>query len=276
MPDEAPSGNKAVFELLMLFALPFSFAAEETFREGKPFHVWGAWTGLALGLFFLGITWARIGGFVGERFSEILERVAAYRALVVLGPATYIAITRPDIRYRYTALAVGLGYLAIVVIAYVRSIRRDVDRYVMPRRITKTQARRLREYLSHHPSHALTIKVDPLDSEANWYANQLLAVFKQTQWNVDYNITRPYMPDDGLCIHATGSQGIGKDDPRTILQPAFVFARITVNRGSAVAAGEFKVFLLVGRRPLAIRYREPLLSRVGKLIWAAGNMRMRP
>lgn len=53
-------------------------------------------------------------------------------------------------------------YFAISGIIYMRSLRNDLDTYVMPRTVTTEQADQLREYLSGYEAHAVTVKINSL------------------------------------------------------------------------------------------------------------------
>jgi hypothetical protein len=57
-----------------------------------------------------------------------------------------------------------------------------------------------------------------------------------------------------------------KHDPKTTLQQALTAADITVTCAGGSGAGEYKLYLLVGHRPLVVGDQEPLLSKVGRWI----------
>lgn len=127
--------------------------------------------------------------------------------------------------------------------------------YVLPRQVTEKQAINLANSLSHHEAHSVTVKAYPLDAEAIEYAAQILNALKRSDWNVDFSTSdgEPYTLNAGTCIYTQGQVSVPNDakhDPGTILQQAFRDAQIEVNCGGGVVAGNFKLFVLVGHRPL--------------------------
>jgi hypothetical protein len=158
---------------------------------------------------------------------------------------------------------------------FVYNIRSDLDQYVMPRRVTQKQADDLHEYLSHHDKYPVTVKVNPLDAEAREYAGQLLNALNRSEWEGtfdtpgnDPNIL-PSTLNDGVCINVVGENAKpydAKHDPRPLLQAAFVASDITANCGGGSAAGTYKLFVVVGHRPLSVGFRPPALVRLGRWI----------
>ena len=275
MPDDLPTGNKAVYEFLILFALPFVFAAEEEFRAGKPPRVWLSWTVLAVVLFLLAIKWPKLKQVAGERLADTVERIAGFRMVIVLAVVAYIAATKNDPRYRYGAIAIGLTYLIASAMAYVRSLRRDLDMYVMPRRLTNRQALKMQQYLSKHEPHTVTVNVNPHDTESTIFASRILQTLKQARWDAQFSTAPPYAPQQGVYILTNGLNSIvqgGPDDWRPIIQEAFRLAHVDINGGGGAGAGEFSVAILIGRRPLIIGRSDPILVKLGRLMWAIGNM----
>lgn len=79
MPDELPSGDKAVYIFLEMIALGFALEAVTSFMHGD---IWWKWTGaLALGVLFLlaGVKWLQIKMTIGQRLASSLERIASDR-----------------------------------------------------------------------------------------------------------------------------------------------------------------------------------------------------
>lgn len=275
MVDELPSGDRAVYLFLEMIALGFVLTAIDAVVNGKAPIVWLSCFALSVIFFLAGIKWPQIKQVSGEQFSNAVERVASYRALAVLGFAAYVAITQHEPRYRYTSVGLGVGYFVLTGVAYVRSLRRDLDRYVMPRQITSKHAKKLRAFLSRHDKYPITVKANPQDREALEYASAIIQVFNQTGWEAELNIVAPYTwaANEGLGIHATGVNSVeygSKTDPRPILQDAFRFASIEVNHGSDEGAGDFQVSILVSRRPLRIGYKESVLTKLGRFIQRLG------
>lgn len=159
--------------------------------------------------------------------------------------------------FRKTVIVLIALLIIIPLGLYIYQLRQDLDVYVMPRVITTRQANDLREYLSQRDKHSITVKVNPDDREARQYADQIFSALKSADWDVtiDFSSTGPSTANDGLSLGATGTntQPDTKHDPRTVLQGAFQVAHIVINGGGDSGAGEFKVFLLIGHRPLAIR-----------------------
>jgi hypothetical protein len=192
-------------------------------------------------------------------------------------------ITWPEIkrralnpRYRTFVAAFALLGLAIYSITYMNALRSDIDAYVMPRTVTQKQADDLREYLSHRDKYAVTVKVNPLDAEAREYASRIFNALNQSDWNAtfDTSIGDPSTANDGVCINTVGENAKpydAKHDPQPLLQQAFASADIQTNCSGSAAAGAYKLFVLVGHRPLIVGYRPPALVRLGRWIMSLGQ-----
>jgi hypothetical protein len=190
--------------------------------------------------------------------------------------AAYVNRIANDARYRYGAVLLFLLYLVITEMLYVRNLRRDLDTYVMPRVVTSKQADDLKEYLSHQKAHSVTAKVNSRDREATEYWGQLSNALKRTEWNVEMSTgdAPPFTLNNGLCIHEEGQNAKPKDpknDPRTILESALRQAQINPNCGGGSAAGDYKLFILVGHRPLAIGKEPSSLYRLGRWLMSFGQ-----
>jgi hypothetical protein len=147
--------------------------------------------------------------------------------------------------------------MALTAVFYVRRLRSDLDTYVMPRVVTAKQADELRDFLSLHAACSVTVKVNPLDEEALEYWAQLSNALKRTEWNVEMSTASadPNTQNPGLNIYEQGINAKPKDpkaDLRALLEQAFQAAHIAVNGSGGAAAGEYKLFILVGRRPRVI------------------------
>jgi hypothetical protein len=254
MPGETPTGDKAVYVFIEMIALGFVlYAIEEAFKEHPSWIKVGIAVVLGILFFLVGVNWAKLKGRINFTWLRRIESVAS------------------DYRYRY-----GLGLLLIAVgsvytVVSLHSLRSDFDTYVMPRTITQKQADDLREYLSHHEAHAVTVKVNSLDREATEYAGQLFNALKRTDWDVTMSTSdsSPNTLNDGMCIGVVG-QNAGptdpKHDPQPLLQEALQSAHIESGCGSGIGAGDYKLFLLVGRRPLKLGDQQPMLSKIGRWI----------
>jgi hypothetical protein len=120
------------------------------------------------------------------------------------------------------------------------------------------------------------VKVFPLDGEAREYAGQLSNALNRANWDATFDTSGQPNSAEGLCINTTGENVNpkpfdAKHDPKTLLQQALTAADIRVNCGASSGAGEYKLYLLVGHRPVVVGDQEPLLSKVGR--WIAGLSR---
>jgi hypothetical protein len=157
-----------------------------------------------------------------------------------------------------------IGYLSY----HLMELNRKIDIYVMPRKVSEEQVASLKTFLAGHEAQSVTIKVNPQDREATEYWGQISTALRGTSWRVEQNTStgEPFTLNDGLCIHEQGSNskpGGLKHDPHKVLQDAFAAAKIQVNCGSGTGAGEYKLYLLVGHRPLMIGWQPPWLFRLG-------------
>lgn len=256
MADELPTGDKAVFAFLEMFALAFAFEGVSRLLDGRYLLGFLA-LGISIVFFLAGIKWPQIKLRTGKRFVVGLDRIAN------------------DSRYRTSAILLIAFYIAISGLFYMHSLRSDLNKYVMPRSFTDKQSEELREYLSHHESHAVTVKGNPLDTEALEYASQIFNALKQTAWDVTFSTFNgePFTLNNGLSIHVQGSI-IGppdpKHDPQQLLQDALRAAHIEAGGGGS-GAGDYRLFILVRHRPLVMEEEETTLSKLGRWIMRQGQ-----
>jgi hypothetical protein len=173
----------------------------------------------------------------------------------------------------FVAVIAGLAVLGIYLvsqsIAFVIRLRLDLDRYVMPRMVTRQQADAIQKHVQGIGP--VTVKVDPRNQEALEYAAQLFNSLRTTRWEVDMNTTdTPPVPTNyGLSSYLTGQNNApDRRNPGGELQGlanALQKAGIQLNGGGGQAAGEYKMFLLVGHRPVSIG-RPPLRYKVGQWV----------
>jgi hypothetical protein len=238
--ETVPSGERLFWVLLTVFGALF-----------------------ANGLFFV---------FGSEHFGAFL----AGAVTGTVGLIGLIVLKRDRIKkipIRLPLLIVGISSVSLLIgyIPYaVSKTYSKLEIYVLPRSVASKQSNALKDYLAHHEAHAVTVKVNSLDPEAREYAGQIFNALKQTEWNVDFitNNGEPYTYNEGLCIHEQGINAKPNDpkhDPVTLLQEAFQAAKIQVNCSGGVGGGEYKLFVLVGHRPLAIQ-DESLLTKLGRWI----------
>jgi hypothetical protein len=160
-------------------------------------------------------------------------------------------------------------YLALLSIAFVIRLRIDLDKYAMPRVVSQQQVDAIRKNVQGAGS--ITIKVNPRDREALEYAGRLLNALRNTGWNVEMSTAdAPPIPlDDGVRYYLTGQNSApDRRNPGGELQElasALQRAGIQINGGGAQGAGEYKMFLLVGHRPVSIG-GPPLRYKVGQWI----------
>ena len=205
---------------------------------------------------------------------QLVEWLADFRSIIPLAVLAYFAATLSDQRYRYGAVALAAAYVLWISVAYVRALRRDLDCYVMPRRVSTRQAQKLAAALKREQTYPIKVNVDPQDAEAREYAAQLFNAFRQGGWDAEFNTMAPYDPNEGLRINVTGiNNPQGAYDPREAIQRAFNRAGIQPNGGGGTGAGEFRVNIAVGRRPLIIIRRESLLSKLGRILLHLGQQR---
>jgi hypothetical protein len=157
-------------------------------------------------------------------------------------------------------------------ISQIVSVQTAFTQYVLPRSLTEKQASEVRDFLSHHKPYSVTVKANPLDSEAMGYAGQLFNALHATDWTavLDTSDQGPGVANPGLCIDEIGQSSRpkfdAKDIPAETLQQAFQAANVEVNCGGGSGGGDYKIYLLVGHRPLIMNAQEPALRRLGNWI----------
>jgi hypothetical protein len=137
--------------------------------------------------------------------------------------------------------------------------------YVLPRTVTPMQSDELREYLSQHAKHAVTVKANPTDGEAREYAGEIYGALNRAGWDTTITWSTssnepPIIPSEGVCIVAIGENSKPSDDPSVLLRDAFSVANLFGGEycGGGVMAGVYKLFVVVGHRPVVVR-SEPML-----------------
>lgn len=218
----------------------------------------------------------------------LFDTIAGFLGLIVLvrdrGNMDFLRTTKlpklPGIPVRTVLLTLASAAISIFVgqtISQIMTIQTAVTQYVLPRSLTEKQTDVLRDFLSHHKSYSVTVKANPLDGEAIEYAGQLFNALHGTDWTVEMNTSNqdPNTLNPGLCIDEMGVNAKPKfdpkDDPRNLLQQAFQAANVEVNCGGGVGAGDYKLFLLVGHRPLVMNAQPPVLVRLGNWIARLGQ-----
>jgi hypothetical protein len=82
--------------------------------------------------------------------------------------------------------SVGMAIFIGHTFSQFASIQRTVTRYVLPRILTEKQKSNLQKYLSQQTTHPVTVKVNPLDSEALEYASQIFNALKLASWDARF------------------------------------------------------------------------------------------
>lgn len=249
MPDETPTGDKAVYVFIEMIALGFIlYAIEESFKDHASWVKVGIASVLGLLFFVVGVNWTKLKSRI---------RLAWVRRIVNIAD---------DYRYRYGLALLLIGLAAFYTMRSLHSLRSDLDAYVMPRTLSDKQKSDLEDFLRHHQAFPVIVKVVVHDAEALQYAGQIFNSFREATWD-DTNLETteapdskpPYTLNDGLCIDLAGEWAKPPDpkhDTRQVLQQAFQFANIEVNCSGGMGAGEPQLFVVVGHRPLKVQQQQ--------------------
>jgi hypothetical protein len=151
-----------------------------------------------------------------------------------------------------SAAAILLGVAGRLGMQDLRQFFEYIDAvYVLPRKVTSAQAAKLREYSARHKKFPVTVKSSGQDREATEYAAELRNALSDAGWAATFDTSgEEYY---GLCVCATGENARPADDPRDFLATALRAADIVqFSMGGVTAGASYKLFLLVGRRPVAL------------------------
>lgn len=159
-------------------------------------------------------------------------------------------------------LAIQRDHWAEVVEKDIIPFRLALQKWVMPRQLTKPQMEGLRAYLARFPPGMVTFRQPPHDSEAESYRGEFHRVLNEAGWTVNV-VTDAADVGAGLRIHATYTQETmqRREDPRQpkpdrLLYDAFKQAGIQVD-GSGSGSGQNvvkdEVFIDVGTRQRDLR-----------------------
>lgn len=158
MPDELPSGDRAVYVFIEMIALGFVLVAITALV-------------LAIVFFLVGIKWTSLKSRIWPTWAERIDRAAG------------------DYRFRYGLPLLLVGAAGIYTISYLQSLRNDLDMYVMPRVVTEKQAAALRTALSSNPNTwnvQLNICSNVGDREATEFAGQLFNAIRNGGWDAQF------------------------------------------------------------------------------------------
>jgi hypothetical protein len=251
MPEEKRFGNDSVvFQFLKAIAaalLPLAVAK----IVASSVSVGVVLLGAAACCYAVGAKWDVISAKAGTRLSSILEKIV--------------------VRVRYPMYAL----LFVFVLGYVISMRNDFDTYTRPRSVTAQQSDEVHGFLSHRKLYSVTVKVNPRDEEALDYAGQIFNALKLSGWKVEFSTAdaEPNTLNSGLCIEEIGINAKPEleQDPATILHEAFRAAEIDTNCSGSVGAGVYKLYVLVGHRPLKIGLQHRFLFKLGGWLTNVGR-----
>jgi len=172
-----------------------------------------------------------------------------------------------DGHWQVAILALAFFYAALYSVVYVRSLRRDFDAYIKPRTVTRNQAERIKRILRAGTPHKITVKADPHDREAFEYGVQLRNAISAGGWEVELITSKdPPHPSDALSMHEDGFQKRTKEDDerRNVWKKAMDKAKVEIPGMSASNGDEpYKLYLVVGRRPIDIRPKTPRVIWIG-------------
>jgi hypothetical protein len=248
MSDAAPKDwAEAVPSILFgTFGFAFGFEAVVAMNEGH----WGLFFANLVACFGcagIAIVW-------GKYRSSLPNKLANKMRVVANSPMSLFAL---------------FLILWAIPMYQITSLRSDFEMYMMPRQLSQQQAKDLTAYLSSHGPYSVSVRADPADREALEYASGVFNAIHQSEWTSDFNLTNddPKPAGEGLTIQELGSNSKPNDpkhDPAAALREAFQAAGILVTGGGSTGAGTYKLFVMVGRRPLAIGRQPPILFRVGQ------------
>jgi hypothetical protein len=280
LPPALPTGDYALAALLLLFAAGCASTAPRLLYE-KSFALGISAIIVAILLFVAGINLPS-----SHLFSVSLISVAVLVFSTAIISWSEIKRRAYNPKYRRAVITFIIISFGVYVITYMTALRSDIDTYVMPRTISQKQADDLRDYLSQHEPHSVTVKVipyylspspnispSPFDQEAVIFAGQLFTALKNTNWQVteDTSNKDPLPLNAGLCIQSWGNTAPfdAKHNPVALLQDAFAAAHVEVDCVGGPASGD--LFVLVGRRPLVLGDQEAVLSKIGRWIASLGR-----
>jgi hypothetical protein len=193
---------------------------------------------------------------VAERAKSRANFIVAVLIALLVAVMEQSALNRP---WR-DAVAAGFTVIALYfttgAVAFVVRLRVDLDRYVMPRVVTREQGAAVQKNVQGVGS--ITVKVNVHDREAHEFSAQLFNALRNTGWTVEKSIADapPHTLNDGLSTLVMGANNApDRQNPGRELEGLVKGLRkagIEVNGSGTVSAGDYKLFLLVGHRPLSI------------------------
>ncbi len=199
----------------------------------------------------------------------ILDTLFGFLGLIVL---IRDRITVPQVAVRTPLLVIAVTAVSVFVghsVAQVFEIRSDLDTYAMPRSLTQKQADILRKYLLSNEAYAfpLVVRAGANDAEAIEYGSDFVNAFAGSGWTISLDTPETMQPvGGGLEIENLGNNAEPPDPqhrPEEILRKAFEAAHIPASSGGS-GAGEYKLFLLIGHRPVKLEGEDTTLFKLGQ------------
>jgi len=276
MLDDVPAGDLAVFGFLEMLALGFVLEGVAAFMRAD--H-WWKWSGsLLLGLLFFlaGIKWPKIKTVVGGKFVAAVEGLSRpeFRNLIIAVGFAYVVISRRMPRYEYVIPYVTVMYFFLTGFEYIWENRRDLNRYVMPRHFTRRQADRLKKRLAEHDPYPVSVRVNPHDTEALRYAQEIANALNETAWKAELCKDEPFPLYQGLTAYGAGCGPRNQfGEPKNFLWMAFLMYANIPTAVKYDIKGEFAISLLVGPRPLIIGPHESFFTKSMRRLMSFGQKR---
>jgi hypothetical protein len=278
MPDDLPSGDKAVYVFIEMIALGFVlYSIEEAFKDNPSWAKVLIAIALGLVFFLVGIKWVSLKSRLWPTLTNRIDKVAG------------------DYRYRYGFLLIALFFISGWLLLYLRALRADLDTYVMPRTLSEQQLRQISSVLmGHNPGMQIDVFVSTADGEAISYALKIVNIIKRCGWDARLQTLNPWeegpstkhyggafyniylATESGVSVRVAG-ESQHQSDPlhpsaEAYLREALQKAEILTGGGGS-AQGSYAVMIEVGKRPYEIR-RTTVRSQIGQ--WIMRNWIMVP
>jgi hypothetical protein len=270
MADDLKPNEQAVFILCEWTAGAWVFGAVESLREGKP--IWLVLLFVVLAIFFavFGVTWPTFKLKLGSKFSQFISTVERISS---------------DYRYRTVGKVLLAVAVALILTSYLRSLRDDVDTYLVPRTLTKAQSEELgRAVAGVHSDIKINVLFPTYDPEAREYAGQLFAAIRGSGWDIQLqpvNLWNPRDQPDNPFNNFVLAEGLGMEDcipgqptqedeqrlrPATVLRGAIEEAGLAYpfQTGERADCGAYVANLIVGRRPFKLGQGPTLMQRLAR------------
>jgi hypothetical protein len=257
--SDVPGADTALSSLLHKLAWILAAISAQSFFVTEKYAVAFTSGGLGLTFYFLAVKYPVMSRRSGNGwFLQGLQRIATNRTL------------------RNAVLLICIGYIVVTAFIDIRSVRSDLNMFVMPRMATNEQAKTIREHLRPNRDYPLTVRYNVRDLESAQYGAQLQSAITSANWRATQPkiFEDPASLDEGIAITAF-SDNLSNDDPvrqgAGMLRKALCSAGIEANEGWA-RSDEKKIVLSVGHRPLRIIDQHDLLHTLNR--WfnrASGN-----